>query len=81
MLFMIAVGRRVVRSDILLPASQFRRLSRTIRMPSRTILCAILHQSVPLAYGLNKPSTALEMIDHLAPSGMPRNQAKEHTPP
>ena len=33
-----AVGRRVVRSDILLPAAPPRRLSRTIRTPVRTII-------------------------------------------
>ena len=31
------MGRRVVRSDILLPTSQFRRLSRAIRTAGRTI--------------------------------------------
>jgi hypothetical protein len=37
MAFMVTLGRRVVRSDILLPASQFRRLSRAIRTTVRAI--------------------------------------------
>jgi hypothetical protein len=37
MVFMVLWVGGVVRSDILLPASQTRRLSRTIRTPNRTI--------------------------------------------
>jgi hypothetical protein len=42
-----------VRSDILLPASHPRRLSRTIRTPVRTIIFTILPSIRPLACELN----------------------------
>jgi hypothetical protein len=44
------VGRRVVRSDIILPASQLLRLSRTIRMATNAIF--FHHFSVVVAVGI-----------------------------
>jgi hypothetical protein len=47
---MMDVGRRVVRSDIILPASQLLRLSRTIRMATHAIF--FRHFSLAVAVGI-----------------------------
>jgi hypothetical protein len=64
--------RRVVRSDILLPASHPRRLSRTIRTPVRTIFAHHFARQPTVGMRIEQASTGAEIS---AAAITPRNHA------
>jgi hypothetical protein len=67
-------GRRVVRSDILLPAAPPRRLSRTIRTPMLTIFAGHFAGHPPVGMRIVRSEFGSGMAAKSATFRMPRNQ-------